>query len=64
MKDYSDLVTMLRMKANLEKLQGVEKPIEGRAADAILELVQMHQMDLAESVHHRRQIEFLMEEGR
>lgn len=61
MKDYSDLIAMLRKKANLEKLQGVEKPIEGRAADAILELVQMHQMDLAETMNQRRQIEFLME---
>lgn len=61
MKDYSDLIAKLRKKANLEKLQGVEKPIEGRAADAILELVQMHQMDLAETMNQRRQIEFLME---
>ena len=62
MKDYEDLIMLLRMKANLEKLQGVEKPIEDRAADAILELVQMHQMDLAETMYQRRQIEFLMED--
>ena len=62
MKDYDELITLLRMKANLEHLQGVEKPIEDRAADAILELVQMHQMDLAETMYQRRQIEFLMED--
>lgn len=62
MTDYDDLITLLRMKANLEKLQGIEKPIEDRAADAILELVQMHQMDLAETMYQRRQIEFLLED--
>lgn len=62
MNDYDDLITLLRMKANLERLQGVEKPIEDRAADAILELVQMHQMDLAETMYQRRQIEFLLED--
>ena len=59
--DYDDLIMCLRMKANLERLNGVEKPIEDRAIKAIKELVQMHQADLAQIIFQRRQIDFLME---
>ena len=61
MTDYEDLIMLLGMKADLERLQGVKNPIEDRAAKAIKELVQMHQAEMAQIMFQRRQIDFLME---
>lgn len=58
---YDDLILKLRMKSDLEKLQGVKRPVEEQAMEAIQELINLHQMDMVQIVEQRRQIDFLME---
>ena len=68
MKDYAKIANTLRRYANgiNEASQGIFKVREAEvfnsAADAIDELVQIHQLDLGELVRLRRQYQAFLEE--
>lgn len=69
MTDYAKIANTLRCYANgiNEASRGIFKVREAEvfnsAADAIDQLVQIHQLDLSELVRLRRQIQALMEES-
>lgn len=70
MKNYTNLVAALRASCaeypadclDCDKREACTFPLMHRAADAIEQLLQLHQLDLSELVRLRRQIQALLED--